>query len=115
MLAIGEGGSLHPYAYGTLNGQPFNQPCGHQSKNWDKIKNGDFELDTLYVGHKSTNPISLVLYDKAKESFDRYGSISSSKSRIEARLNFYNLNDQDYNEHVSICKDCLIDYFGPYA
>jgi hypothetical protein len=59
--------------------------------------------------------IHILLYDKSKESFDRYGSISSTKSLIECRLNFKNLTDEEYDQSLWDCYNFVNDYFGSYA
>ena len=45
-------------------------------------------IETLYIGHRNTNPISICIYNKKKQLFDKHQSLCPIQDRIEIRFNF---------------------------
>lgn len=78
---------LNPKAYYVYNGKKYFASVGKYSSQYKSFKDRILEVETLYIGDKRRQPVTVVFYDKEKEEMERSNSISNNKTRIEIRFN----------------------------
>lgn len=82
-----ESPGLQPTAYLVYMNDVLKVRLGKNSKAYKYYIDKVFEIQTLYFGELRRQPLTIAFYDKESEQLERKDSISTSKTRIEIRLN----------------------------
>jgi hypothetical protein len=103
-----------PYGFGFLKNKPFKGQVGRQSNFFKNYRKEILKLNTLYVGNRSKNSTSVILYDKLNEQKIKKNDITLAQSRIEVRYNFVELKKENAIPSKE-WKDIFLNYLTPKA